>query len=362
MCIFPQLETDLNIIRRNTVEIKRRCEACGIKLTPTVKGVNADEEIVRAVLDAGIEQLGTSRLSQIERCGKRGIETAWLLLRIPQPCECAAVVRLADVSLESSIDTVRELEKECAAQGKEHKIIMMLDTGDLREGYWDRERLLKDCAEIKETCPHIIISGIGSNFTDYGATIPTIDKLNELVSMAHRMEKVLGYPLEYVSGGATTSYPLVHSGKMPKGINHLRIGEAIILNHDLPNEWGVDVDYLASPAVLRAQVIEVFDKPSVPVGETATDAFDNRPVFADKGVRRRALLALGRADVGDGRKLIPFDKGVEILASTSDHTIIDIEECEREIRVGDVMEFRLTYENLMYAFLSDDVKKIYKNA
>lgn len=361
MRLYPQLETDLYIVRRNALEIKRRCEENGIKVTAVVKGVNADPCVVRAIQSAGISEFGTSRLSHIERCNEQGIAASWLLLRIPQMCECADAVRLADVSLETSIDTVRTLDNECEKQGKTHKIIMMLDTGDLREGYWDKQQLLSDCKEIKESCPHIRISGIGSNFTDYGATVPTVDKMNELVSMSKRMEDILGYPLECVSGGATTSYPLVHSGKMPKGINHLRIGETMILNHDLPDEWGVDVDYLSSPVLLRAQVIEVFDKPSAPVGETATDAFDNRPTFEDRGIRRRAIIALGRADVGDARKLVPLDRGVEILAATSDHTMIDIENSEREINVGDIMEFRLSYENLMYASITQDVRKIYKN-
>lgn len=362
MSLYPQLETDLNIVRRNALEIKRRCGENGIKITAVIKGVNADAEIVKAVLAAGVEQLGTSRLSHIEHCREQGITASWLLLRIPQLCECEAVVRLTDVSLESSIDTVKAIENECVRQNKTHRIIMMLDTGDLREGYWDREQLLSDCTEIKESCPHIKIAGIGSNFTDYGATVPTVDKLSELVGMSRRMENILGYPMQYVSGGATTSYPLVHRGQMPKGINHLRIGETIILCHDLPDEWGVDVDYLSSPVMLKAQVIEVIKKPSVPVGETATDAFDNRPRFEDRGERRRAILALGRADVGDAKKLLPQESGAEILGATSDHTIIDVEDCEREIKTGDIMEFRLTYENLMFASLSGDVRKIYKNA
>jgi len=361
MRLYPQLETDLNIVRRNATEIKRRCEENGIKVAAVVKGVNADPYVIRAIQSAGITEFGTSRLSHIERCNEQGISASWLLLRIPQMCECADVVRLTDVSLETGIETVKALEYECEKQGRTHKVILMLDTGDLREGYWDREQLISDCKEISESCPHIKVAGIGSNFTDYGATVPTVDKMNELVTMSKRMEEILGCPLEYVSGGATTSYPLVHRGEMPKGINHLRIGETMILNHDLPDEWGVDVDYLASPVLLRAQVIEVFHKPSAPVGETATDAFDNRPVFEDRGIRRRAIIALGRADAGDAKKLVPMDKGVEILAATSDHTMIDIEASEREIKVGDIMEFHLTYENLMYASISRDVKKIYKN-
>ena len=39
----------------------------------------------------------------------------------------------------------------------------------------------------------------------------------------------IGRSLEVVSGGATSSFTLVHWGTMPAGINHLRIGEGILL-------------------------------------------------------------------------------------------------------------------------------------
>ena len=362
MTRFPQLEIDLNIIKNNAAWIKKLCGERGIEVWAVVKGVNALPEISRALLDIGITKLATSRLSQIEKSFEHGINAEWLLLRIPQMCECADVVRLADVSLESSIDVIRELEKECVRQNKTHKVIMMADTGDLREGYFDRDELLSDCAEIKKSCTHITVAGVGTNFTDYGGTVPTPEKLSELVNISKRMEDVLGYPMEYVSGGGTTTLPLVINGTIPAGVNHLRVGEAMILNHDLPDEWHIEgIEALDHPALFRAQVIEVFDKPSAPIGETATDAFDNHPVFEDRGIRRRAILGFGRLDAGDARKLIPADKGVEILAATSDHTIIDIEDCPREIKVGDVMEFRLTYENLMFASLSEDVRKSYVN-
>ncbi|MDO4983661.1 MAG: alanine racemase [Eubacteriales bacterium] len=362
MTAYPQLEIDLNIIRNNAARIKKLCGERGIDVWAVVKGVNALPEITDALVGVGFTGLATSRLSQIEKSIKYGIHSRWLLLRIPQMCECADVVRLADVSLESSIDVIRELEKECVKQNRTHKVIMMADTGDLREGYWDREELLRDCMEIKKSCPHITVAGVGTNFTDYGGTVPTAEKLTGLVKLAERMEEAVGHPMEFVSGGGTTTLPLVINGTIPTGINHLRIGEAILLNHDLPNEFHVDeMKALPSPVLLRAQVIEVFDKPSAPVGETATDAFDNHPVFEDRGIRRRAILGFGRLDAGDAKKLVPTDKGVEILAATSDHTIIDIEDCPREIKVGDVMEFRLTYENIMYATASPDVKKVYKN-
>ena len=43
--------------------------------------------------------------------------------------------------------------------------------------------------------------------------------------IARRVEDTIGRKLEIVSGGATSSFTLVHWGTMPEGINHLRIGD-----------------------------------------------------------------------------------------------------------------------------------------
>ena len=85
---------------------------------------------------------------------------------------------------------------------------------------------------------------------------------------------------------------------MPEGINHLRIGENILLGKDLQVDWGIrDMDYLRTDGfTLRAEVVEVRDKPTYPIGEFAIDAFGRKPVYEDRGIRRRAILALGRAD------------------------------------------------------------------
>ena len=59
--------------------------------------------------------------------------------------------------------------------------------------------------------------------------------------------------------------------------------------------------------LLQAETIEVQSKPSKPFGEIGQDAFGDVPVFEDWGVRRRALLAVGRQDV-DSTGLTPSDE------------------------------------------------------
>ena len=144
---------------------------------------------------------------------------------------------------------------------------------------------------------------------------------------------------------------------MPEGINHLRIGENILLAKDLQIDWGIrDMDYLQMDAfTLRAEIIELRRKPTFPQGEFAIDAFGRKPTYTDRGVRLRALVALGRADVGDLETLRPVQPGVYVVGGSSDHCILDVEDCPLPLRVGDVIDFRLCYSHVLYATGRDDL-------
>jgi len=357
---YPCLQIDINAIAGNMREIAHRCHQRGIRVAAVIKGCNALPEVVKAVLAAGADQLATSRLSQIEDCTAAGIRAPWLLLRAPQLCEVEDAVRLCEYSLQTELTTLLAMEQASARQNRIHRVILMADMGDLREGYWDKSALLQDAAKICRRCPHLRIAGVGANFMDYGAVIPTRESLSELVALGRACEQITGYPMEMISGGSTVTYPMVHQGTVPEGINHLRIGETVLIAHDLPLEWRLQgADYLYPTMELVTQLIEVKDKPSRPVGETFLNAFGEKPVFEDKGIRRRALLALGRLDAGDVTKLRCTLPGVEILAATSDHTVLDITDCPIPLQVGDVLHFRMSYEGMMYATACPHVEKCY---
>ena len=153
---------------------------------------------------------------------------------------------------------------------------------------------------------------------------------------------------------------MVHWGTMPEGINHLRIGENILLGKDLQLEWHIeDMNYLAMDTfTLTAEVIEVKTKPSYPQGVFCMDAFGRKPTYTDYGIRRRALLALGRADVADVEMLIPREKGVTVWGASSDHCIVDVTDCDRDIQVGDTVSFSLAYCNLVYISARPDVRVV----
>ena len=360
---YPQLEIDLSALRSNAQHIVRRCHERHIRVCGVVKGADGLPEVARTLRQCGADELGTSRLEQVEKCRAAGIGGPWLLIRIPGLTELPDVVRLCETSLQSERVTLDALEEECVLQGKTHRVIVMADLGDLREGFWDKDEMVDVCVHVERELPHVVLAGIGVNLTCYGSTKPTPEKMNELVGLARQVEQRIGRKLEIVSGGATSSFTLVHWGTMPAGVNHLRIGEAILLGKDLQVDWGIrDMDYLRMDALtLRAEVVEVKDKPTYPIGEFAIDAFGRKPIYEDRGIRRRAILALGRADVGELESLIPREPGLTVIGGSSDHCIVDVEDCPRRLQVGDIVEFSLCYSHMLYATARSDMRIIFKN-
>ena len=360
---YPQLEFDLALLRSNADAVISRCRGMGIRVCGVVKGVDGLPEAARVLRAAGAEELGTSRLEQVAKCRAAGVPGPWLLIRIPGLTELPDVVALCETSLQSEWPTLLALEEECLRQNKTHRVIVMTDLGDLREGFWDKKELVDVCERVERDLPHVQLAGIGVNLTCYGSTKPTPEKMNELVGLARQVEQRIGRKLEIVSGGATSSFTLVHWGTMPAGVNHLRIGEAILLGKDLQVDWGIrDMDYLRMDVLtLRAEVVEVKDKPTYPIGEFAIDAFGRKPVYEDRGIRRRAILALGRADVGELESLIPREPGLTVIGGSSDHCIVDVEDCPRRLQVGDIVEFSLCYSHMLYATARSDMRINFKH-
>lgn len=237
----------------------------------------------------------------------------------------------------------------------------MADLGDLREGFWDKDEMVRTAIQVEEKFTNLELAGVGTNLGCYGSIEATADKLDELVSIAEKIEEKIGRELTYISGGATTSLPRIIDGDMPKRINLLRVGEGILLARDLDIFYGYDMSYMHQDVyTLKAEVIEVKDKPSHPVGKISIDAFGHRPVYVDRGIRRRALVGIGKVDYGGINEIFPKDKGVKVIGASSDHTILDIQEAERDFKPGDIVEFGINYASMVYVTNCRNVQIVYR--
>ena len=357
---YPRLEINLEHLKHNVIRIVERCGSRGIQVAGVIKGATGLVEVAKKFDEGGAAFLASSRLEQLEDAKNAGIAKPMMLIRVPMISEAEEVIRLTDISLNSELAVIEELNRQARRQEKLHKVILMADLGDLREGYWDKDEMADVAEYIENKLLHIQLAGIGTNLGCYGSILPTPEKLRELVDIAEKIEKRLGRKLEYISGGATSSLLRVWDGDMPERINLLRVGEGILLARDMDVFYKYDVsDLYRDNFRLKAEVIEVKDKPSHPVGTIGIDAFGHTPEYEDRGIRRRALLAMGRVDYGDPAELLPMEAGVEILGASSDHTIVDIENAERNFKAGDIMEFDVNYATLIYLTSSRNVHIAY---
>lgn len=356
---YPKLVIDLKKLRHNAECVIKQCSEKNIRVAGVIKGCSGMPQCAEVFAEAGCSQIASSRLEELDACRKAGIAAEYLLIRIPMLSEAAEAVRVADMSLNSDMTVLRELDRQAGLQNKIHKVILMKDLGDLREGFWEMDELL-EAAALAERLPHLELAGIGTNLGCYGAIESTVEKMEELVACVETVEAALGRKLDLISAGNTFTYPRVLEGDMPARINHLRIGETMLLARDLQDLWGYDLSHMYQDAfVLQAEVIEVRDKPSQPIGKVLYNAFGQSPEYPDRGIRRRALLGIGKVDYVYEDQLIPLDPNIEILGASSDHTIIDVENCSRRYEVGDIIEFQMFYGPLVYVTKSEQVNIVF---
>lgn len=347
--IYPRVEINLGHLKENVVKVVDMCKAEGIEIAGVTKGTTGIVECAKQFADGGVAMIASSRLEQIEDAIESGIDLPTLLLRVAMPSEIPEVIRLADYSLNSDRGVMESLNAEAGKQGKKHKVIIMADLGDLREGFWDKEEMLEVALEVENDLENLELAGVGTNLGCYGSILATEEKLDELVVIAEKIEEKIGRKLQYISGGATSSLMRVIDGDIPERVNHLRIGEGILLARDLELFYGYDMDFLNQDVyTLKAEVIEVKDKPTHPIGEIAVDAFGHKPEYVDRGIRKRALLGIGKVDYGSIEEIFPRNDKIKVIGASSDHTILDIEDVEEDIKVGDIIEFDINYASMVY--------------
>lgn len=355
---MPSLSIDLGAVESNTLAVRRLCEASGIALTGVVKGAGGLVPVAAAMARGGCRALASSRLEQLRglrAARESGVLPGGLglgLLRVPGASELAEAVALADWSLQSDPAALSLAAAAARESGARHGVVLMLDLGDLREGWFDDDELVEEAVRVERGLPSLFLRGIGTNLGCYGSILPAECNLGRLCRVAARIEAAIGRKLDVVSGGATSSLPLLLRGGMPEGVTELRIGEGALCAMDLPRFYGVQAPGVSSGAfVLRAEIVEKRIKPSLPVGERCVDAFGRCPDYEDRGLRTRLLLAVGKRDVGSHEYLEPRDPRIHVIGSSSDHLICEADEPCDDLRYGTVLEFDLLYGAML--FLSD---------
>lgn len=333
---YPKVIINTRRIAENVRLAVDKCAAVGIDIMGITKVSSGLWEPNEAYIRGGVSYLGFSRLEQLQDARDQSISVPLVLIRIPMQTEVAEMVRICDMSLQSELSVLRLTSEEALRQGKLHKVVLMADLGDLREGFWDKNELVEVAAETEHDMPGLKLHGIGTNLGCYGAIAPTLDKMEELVGLAERISQRIGRKLDMVSVGGSPALMRVWLHDMPEGITNIRVGGIPFMPRRNAEAFGEFFGFGMERKTVRIQA------------ETVS--------VRDKIVS----LAIGEADYGSWHELLPLDESIRVIGATDDLTFVDIGESSRTHKVGDIIEFDGTYTTLVYLSKSKSVNIEYK--
>ncbi len=346
---MPRIEISLPKIRENARILAELYGEKGISLMGVSKAVLGEPSIIEAMLQGGVKFIADSRIENIQKMKAAGIPNPFVLLRTPLS-QAEAVIKSADISLNTEMQTIKKLSFFAKRHDKIHQVILMVELGDLREGILpgDIPQFIRNALALS----HIEIVGIGCNLACHGGVKPDDQNMKDLSDLFDSIEKEFHMGLAILSGGNSANYDWYQSTKDVGNINNLRLGESILLGFETVNR--VAIPGLHTDAfTLIAEVIESKKKPSLPTGKIYQDAFGNVRTFRNKGIRQRAIIALGRQDILISG--ITSNEKMDILGSSSDHIILDSQ--DNPLQVGDEVSFRLDYGGLLSAMTSPFIRK-----
>ena len=325
------LTIDLAKITDNARTTLSICRPLGIEVVGVTKGVGGRPEVARAMIAGGIKILGDSRLENIARMQKAGIEVPIVLLRSPALSEAVECIARADTSLNVDLDVLRALSSEAVRAGKHHSVILMVDLDTGREGF-QPEDVPGVCQEVSEM-KALTLQGLGAYFTFNSEREFQATSLQRLVTLVKKIEEECGLRLPIISGGSTNIFRnFILSNKTVRGVNQLRIGTAILLGISSSIGPRRIQGFHHDTFVLKAELIEI-----------------------KKRDRLIGMLSLGQLDAAQ-EFLFPLAPGVTIVRASSDHTLVDVTDMDPKPRVGDTLAFQLGYYSLMRLMASPYVR------
>jgi predicted amino acid racemase len=344
------LAVNTNRIRENIIKLSDYLAKKDIDWSLVVKILGGNKPVLeRIICDDSIKRvhsIGDSRISNLKIIKEIKPDIVTMYIKPPAPVLAKRIIQYADISLNSSYTTIEALNREAERAGKKHRVVIMIELGELREGIL-RDNVLSFYEKIFKL-KNIQVEGLGTNLGCMYGVEPTYDKMVQLSLYKMLIEEKFQRKLNLVSAGSSITLPLVMRNRIPDGMNHFRIGEtaffgvSIIDNKKFKNLSTNVFDF-------AAEILELEEKDMVPdgnltdagIGITAQD-FQNSGDEAENKKSYRAIVDFGEIDV-DPTHISPKDENVSFIGTTSDMTVYDIGEKKGKFSVGKQLHFKPNY-------------------
>jgi ornithine racemase len=335
-----------NRIIQNICKINKIMEKHQKEWTLVTKVLGGHKKTLEEVLQSdeilNTHSIGDSRVSNLKIIKNIRDELVTMYLKPPAKSYIKNVVNYADISLNTDYTTILSLNKEAKRKDKIHKIIIMIEMGELREGVV-REKFL-DFYEKVFDLSNIEVIGLGTNLGCMYGIEPTYDKLIQLSLYEQLIEMRFQRDIQLVSGGSSITLPLLSKGKLPRQVNHLRIGEAVFLGTTpLTNK---KFDRLSTNSFeFLGNIVELEKKDTIPdgvVGEGNVGHAVNFDEAQELKEEYKALIDFGAVDV-DTENIKPKDNSVKFLGTTSDLTVYSLSKNIKQYESRRTMNFQPNY-------------------
>lgn len=315
-----------------------------------------NEDYIREVINLGIKEICDARISNLQKVKAIDPTVQTVYIKPPAKRSIEELVKYADVSFNTEYRTIKLLSEEAKRQGKTHKVIIMIEMGDLREGIMG-DHLMDFYQSIFEL-PNIVVSGIGTNLNCLYGVMPSPDKLVQLSLYEQLIEAKFEKSINWVTGGTSVVIPMLLKKQLPAGINHFRVGETLFFGLDLVT--GKTIEGMEKDVFkLFAEIIEITEKPKVPMGVLEENPSGEKYEINEDDYGKtsyRAILDLGLLDMAPDF-MTPDDENIEIVGASSDMLVLDIGANKAGYKVGDLVSFQLEYMGALRLFNSDYIDK-----
>jgi predicted amino acid racemase len=347
---------DKEKLRSNFNYLNRLFGKNNIQWSIVSKLLCGNKEYLEEILSYDIDQVCDSRIYNLKIIKKIRPDIETIFIKPPAKHTIKNVIRYADISMNTEIQTIKLLSQEAKAQNKIHKVIIMIELGELREGIM-RDSIMEFYSKIFEL-ENIEVVGIGANLSCLYGVLPNHDKLIQLILYKQLIEAKFQKKIKYVSGGSSVTIPLILQNLLPMGVNHFRVGETLFLGTDVYNNTNLK-NLKTDIFVLYSEIIELIEKPVVPMGEMGTNLEGHSVSFDENMIGEtsyRAIVDIGLLDV-DSEHIKPMDDEIDIVGSSSDMFVIDLFENKKKYKVGDEIAFSLDYVGILRVLHSKYIEK-----
>jgi len=309
------------------------------------------------LVDLGIKEMHDTRISNIKTIKSISSDIQTVYIKPPAKRSIPNVIKYVDVSFNTDYFTIKLLSEEAVRQDKIHKIIIMIEMGDLREGVMGDN--LMDFYESIFVLPNIEIIGIGTNLNCLNGIMPNQDKLIQLSLYKQLIETKFNVTIPWISGGTSVTLSLLLSKQIPPAVNHFRIGEALFFANDLFTGQ-IFEGMVPDVFKLYTEIIELYEKPIIPSGEQIANVAGHIPEFdpEDHGKTTfRAIIDVGLLDINPDF-LIPEDESIKIIEASSDMLVMDLGDNKKSFKTGDLISFKVRYMGVLGLMNSNYIEKV----